>query len=130
MRVVADASTIIDAILDGPRRDGALRALNGTEVWVPQHVDAEVMSAIARLERGGSITTSEADQAIARWRQMPVERMESSALLAQAWLMRASVRTSDAIYVALAILLACPLVTSDARLSRAPITGVTVTLIR
>lgn len=99
-------------------------------MWVPQHVDVEVASAVARLERGGAITTADAEQAIALWLSMPVERADLSAMTDRAWSMRSAIRVSDAIYVALAAILGCPLVTSDARLSRSPVTGVTFTVIR
>lgn len=130
MRIVADASALIDAITDGGRRDAALRAIEAAEVWVPQHVDVEVASAVARLERGGAITTADAEQAIALWQSMPVERADLSALTERAWSMRSAIRVSDAFYVGLAALLGCPLVTSDVRLSRSPVTGVTFTVIR
>ncbi|MFV0406491.1 MAG: PIN domain-containing protein [Propioniciclava sp.] len=49
---------------------------------------------------------------------------------AHAWDLRESVRINDGFYVAAALALNADLLTSDARLSRAPRLGVTVTLLR
>ncbi|UUT34560.1 PIN domain-containing protein [Microbacterium elymi] len=51
-------------------------------------------------------------------------------ITAEAWALRASLRISDAFYVAAARLLDADLLTSDARLSNAPVLGVTVVLLR
>lgn len=130
MRAVVDASVWVDALLDGPRRDAALGAVEPLDPWAPQLVDSEVVSAIARLERAGKITAQEAGAAIADWRSVRIERASSDLLLDDVWALRNSIRTADAFYVVLARILGCPLITSDARLSRAPIDDVTITLVR
>lgn len=130
MRAVTDASVWVDAILDGPRRDSALQTLETLEPWAPQLIDSEVVSAIARLERAGEIASDQADTAMADWMSAQIERASSDLLMDEVWATRRSIRTSDAFYVALARILGCPLITSDARLSRAPIGDVTVMLVR
>jgi predicted nucleic acid-binding protein len=130
MRAVVDASVWVDAILDGPRRDRALLAVETLDPWAPQLIDSEVASAVARLERAGAITSAEADTAMADWRSLRVERASNDLLLDDVWALRHSIRTTDAFYVVLARILGCPLITSDARLSRAPVNDVTVTLVR
>lgn len=130
MRAVTDASVWVDAILDGPRRDAALRAIEGLEPWAPQLIDSEVISAVARLERAGEITSDEADAAMSDWSAVRIDRATSDLLMDEVWEMRRSIRTTDAFYVVLARILGCPLVTSDGRLSRAPIHDVTITLVR
>lgn len=130
MRAVVDASVWVDALVDAPRRDAALRILADVEAWAPSLVDVEVMSALARLERARSLTGPEADDALAEWLDAPLDRVESEMLLADAWPLRHALRTTDALYVALARVLDCSLVTSDARLARAPLDGLTVVLVR
>jgi predicted nucleic acid-binding protein len=130
MRAVVDASVWVDALLDGPRRDPALLAVETLDPWAPQLIDSEIVSAVARLERAGAITSDEADSAIEDWSSVRIERASSDLLLDDVWALRRSIRTTDAFYVALARILGCPLVTSDARLSRAPISDVTITLVR
>lgn len=130
MRAVVDASVWVDAILDGPRRDPALLAVENLDPWAPQLIDSEVVSAVARLERAGVISSHESDAAMADWRSVRIERASNDLLLDDVWSLRKSIRTTDAFYVVLARILACPLITSDARLSRGPLGDVTVTLVR
>jgi predicted nucleic acid-binding protein len=54
----------------------------------------------------------------------PVRRLSTLPLLAEAWTLRANVTAADALYVVLARILRCPLVTADRKLSRAPNLGV------
>lgn len=130
MRAVVDASVFVDSFLRDSRGTAARRVLVDVEAWAPDVVDAEVVSAIARLERATALRRDEADSVIADWARVPVERAPTSTLVPEAWLLREAVRTSDAFYVVLARMLGCPLITSDARLARAPIGDVTVTLVR
>lgn len=130
MRAVVDASVWVDAILDGRRRNAALIALETVEPWAPHLIDSEVVSAVARMERAGAITSDEAGAAIADWTAVRIERTSSDLLLDEVWAMRHSIRTTDAFYVVLARILGCPLITSDARLSRAPINDITIMLVR
>jgi len=130
MRAVVDASVWVDALLDGPRRDPALLAVETVDPWAPHLIDSEVVSAVARLERARAITRDEADAAIEDWSAVRIERASSDFLIDDVWALRKSIRTTDAFYIALARVLGCPLITSDARLSRAPINDVTITLVR
>ncbi|MFT4123947.1 MAG: type II toxin-antitoxin system VapC family toxin [Microbacteriaceae bacterium] len=126
---VVDASVFLDALTPCARRQAARRALEAVEPIAPASVDVEVLSALARLERSGQLATREADAAIASWVEADIERVEIRAVVPEAWAMRAAVRPADGLYVALAGGLALPLVTSDARLARAPIRGVTFTVV-
>jgi predicted nucleic acid-binding protein len=54
----------------------------------------------------------------------PVRRFSTLPLLAEAWTLRTDVTAADALYVVLARILRCPLVTADRKLSRAPDLGV------
>lgn len=129
MRAVVDASVFVDAFLDHSKGAAARRALMDVEAWAPDIVDSELASAIARMERAGVVRRDEADSMIADWATVPVERVATSTLVPTAWRLRDAVRISDAFYVVLARALNCPLVTSDARLSRAPI-DITIMLVR
>jgi predicted nucleic acid-binding protein len=123
--IVVDASAVVDSLIPGARRRNARAALGaGDGLLAPAIIDAEVLSALARLERADVITTAEADFAAAALGDLPVERIELSGLLGAAWSLRRSVRLTDALYVSLAVRLACPLLTSDLKLAKAPIRGV------
>ncbi len=130
MTVVLDASVAIDALLPSPRHDAALRQLQGSELYAPDIVDVEVLSAIARLELASTIAAPRADQAVADWKVLRLTRIAGELLIPEVWTDRYRLRISAGCYVAAARGLEVPLVTADARLARAPIQGVTVTLVQ
>ena len=57
------------------------------------------------------------------------ERYDHEPFLTRVWELRHNLTAYDALYVALAEALDAPLVTCDARLGRAPLTGVTIEVI-
>ena len=130
MRRVVDASALVDALLPTLQRDASLTAMRGHELWAPAIIDLEVLSTLWRLVRASQILADEADRGLALLRSIPIRRIDDAAVTAEAWGLRQSVRISDAFYVATARLLDADLLTSDARLSRAPALGVTVVLLR
>lgn len=90
-----------------------------------------MLSALARLERSGTISGPEATDAVRGLGRLPCTRVAAEALLEQVWSLRHGVRISDAHYVALARTLDATLLTSDGRLARAPLPhGVSVLLVR
>lgn len=128
---VLDASVIVDLLLGGPRGRRAASVVGGFPApLAPEVVDVEVCSAIARLERTGVLGRHEADTAVLDFGQFPLRRVSNALLAATAWQLRGSLRISDAFYVACAGRVGVPLITSDARLARAPAGSVTVTLVR
>ncbi|WP_434810878.1 type II toxin-antitoxin system VapC family toxin [Microbacterium sp. bgisy189] len=129
-RRVVDASAFLDAVLPTDRQDAALRALSGHELWAPAILDLEVTSALWRLARTSAISLEEAERGLARLHDAPIRRVDHVGLAGAAWRSREAIRISDGFYVAAAHALAADLLTSDARLSRAPSLGVTVTLLR
>ena len=60
---------------------------------------------------------------------MPVTRIPHRPLVDRAWRLRTQVRISDAFYVACAELVDGALLTTDARLGRAALSGVTITVV-
>ncbi len=127
---VVDASAAVDALLPTPRQAAALRHLRGQELYAPAVIDVEVLSALARLERSRQLPSVEADRAVDDWTALPIRRIGNDALLRGAWQSRPAIRIADGFYVALAKALGARLLTSDTRLARAPLEGVTVTVLR
>ncbi|MCI1748445.1 MAG: type II toxin-antitoxin system VapC family toxin [Acidipropionibacterium sp.] len=130
MTAVVDASALLDAIMPGTRQDAAIAALGGHELFAPALLDLEVLSALWRLVRVEQITPEEAENGVAALRDAPIRRVPIESLAVEAWELRQSLRITDAFYVVAARVLGASLVTSDARLSRAPKLGVTLTLLR
>ncbi len=129
--IVVDASVLVTALLDegGP---GALarERLVTSDVHVPELADVEVLSVVRRRVLGGRLTAARGAEALQDWSDLAVERYPHLPLLGRAWQLRDAVSAYDAQYVALAELLDSPLVTADARLSRAPGLRCTVDLLR
>lgn len=95
----------------------------------PDLLNVEVLAILRRLERGGILSAARAAQAVADLTRAPVLRLPTLPLLTAAWAMRSNLTSYDACYVALARTLGSPLVTADARLSRAPGLGIAVIVV-
>ncbi len=127
--VVLDASAAVNLVAVTERAAGVAAALQGATLAVPATFDAEVVSALAGLQRGRRITLDRADAACGRLASLPAQRVALQPLLKAAWDLRHQVSTYDAFYVALARSLAAPLVSTDARLARAGVPGVELVLV-
>ncbi len=128
--IVIDASALLDLILLRPNASRVADALSGQDVAAPELLLVETCSALARLERAGELRSHDADIAVRDLGEMPISLIGHSPLHTRAWTLRGSLRLADAFYVATAELLTATLLTSDGRLARAPLSGVTVTLVR
>jgi predicted nucleic acid-binding protein len=118
VRVVVDAAAVVDLICDFPAAEPYRAALaSATAVAAPAHLDAEVLSALGRLQRAGRLTrATERVDALAAF---GARRWPLPPLLAPAWALVDRIATRDALYVALAASLDAVLVTTDGRLRRA-----------
>ena len=93
---------------------------------MPAHFDAEVLSALGRLERASQLTAREAEERVRSLAEATFERHPCAALVLEAWTRRANVRLVDALYLELGSRLGLPVVSTDARLAA---TDATVELI-
>ena len=119
--VVVDASALVAAVADAgsPGRQARERLRDCRRV-APFLIDAEVGSALRSLVLRGEFDEGNAESA-----RLLAERMihrrhpHHGVLAARAWQLRQNVSFYDALYVALAERLDCPLVTADQRIARA-----------
>lgn len=126
--VVVDASAIVELLLRTPTGGSVGRHLG--EAVAPELLDVETVSAIGRLTRAGHVTALDGRAAVRRLQSLPVDRVPHAPLVGAVWELRDRVRIADAFYVALAMTLQVGVLTTDARLARAPLPGVSVTLVR
>jgi predicted nucleic acid-binding protein len=124
MPVVIDSSALVELVVRSERASAVTQAVGATDMVAPDVVNPEVLSALRRLERTGTLTARRAVQAVDDLMDAPVRRFSTLPLLAEAWSLRANAAAADACYVVLARILRCPLVTADRKLSRAPGLGV------
>ena len=116
--VVVDASVIVDLVADTPHAPAIADLLAGRGLHAPAHVDAEVLSALGRMERAGRLTARRASRALELGARTPIARSPLPELLDGAWRRRRGLRMSDALYVEMAEQLGLELVTTDRRLAR------------
>ncbi|GAA1505110.1 type II toxin-antitoxin system VapC family toxin [Nocardioides humi] len=116
--IVLDASALVDVVTDQPAKPAVLEHLE-QPIAAPGHQLAEVLSAVARMARGGLLDAAAAAAAMADAAALSQDQVPlDDELLARALALNDRVRALDGLYVALAERLACPLLTTDARLKR------------
>jgi predicted nucleic acid-binding protein len=121
--IVVDASALLELLLLTPTGlDVAARVFAAKEtLHAPELLDLEVAQVLRRYERDGELAPERAGQALEDLVDLRIDRHPHLPLLARVWDLRDNNLTAyDAAYVALAELLDSPLLTCDARLSRAP----------
>jgi predicted nucleic acid-binding protein len=113
---VIDAGALLELLLRTLRADSVQAVVDDRQLIAPAVIDAEVLSALRGLERSRAITPARAALAVADLRIAPIERYPLDLLLERAWDLRGTLGAYDALYVALAVELDCPLVTTDDRI--------------
>ncbi|MXW62860.1 MAG: type II toxin-antitoxin system VapC family toxin [Acidimicrobiaceae bacterium] len=119
--VVVDASTLIAVVTGGTSvGNQARRRLQGCRRVAPFLVDAETGHAPRGLVLRGELAADTAAAARQRAERMIHSRVpHHGPLAARAWQLRHNLTFYDALYLALAESLDCPLVTADQRIERA-----------
>ena len=115
--LVIDATVAFDASFDPI----VFERIQPEKLVGPPLLWSETTSALRQAVFRGAISEAEASAALDRFLTTPIERRAPRRLYEQAWLLAAELgwaKTYDAEYVALARLLACPLLTKDGRLMR------------
>jgi predicted nucleic acid-binding protein len=118
--VVADASALVDLLLDNEPGQAVRRRLAGQVLHAPAHVDAEVLSALGRLHRAGQLEVDDVASRLVSLTRAPLVRHPVDGLVLGAWARRHQLRLADALYVELATTRGWPLVTTDRRLRSVP----------
>jgi predicted nucleic acid-binding protein len=98
------------------------------DVHIPHLASIETASTIRGVLRGRQIDLWQAELAMVNLADLAAERHAHEVFLPRIWALRHNLSAYDAAYVALAEALDSPLLTCDARLARAPLTGVTIEL--
>ena len=121
MNIVLDASVAVRALLSARETDRVLRErVRQSSCHAPHLIDAEVGSVLRRRAAAGAIEVDSAAAALRAVKNLITDRYPHTTYAEVAWALRHNVRYYDALYVALAARLGYPLLTTDARLSRAP----------
>ena len=121
--IVLDASAAVAVLLNlgsGVPRIRERMAESGDDPHVPHLFEVEVLSVLRRYYLRGELSQERARLALNRLSTMRFTRYPHTALLSRVWALRENVTAYDGAYLALAETLEAPLVTTDARLTRAP----------
>ena len=119
--IVTDAGVLVAVFVDdGTWGEMARARVRNEDLAAPELIDLEVTSALRGLLRVGKVNEFRARLALADLRRLPLRRASHQGLVTRCWELRNNLTAYDASYVALAELLGATLVTTDARLSRAP----------
>lgn len=125
--LVVDASVVTDLLVRFRPEplEGLLWSPNAV-LAAPELLDIEVLSALRKLDRTGSIPAERRAELPALLVALRIRKYPHDDLVAGIWSMRKNLTAYDAAYVVLAGLLNATLVTRDARLAGAPDLGVQV----
>ena len=119
---VIDSSAYVDTIAD-PHGRGR-RVLDSLadfeDWWAPEIFDAEVAHGLRNQLLRGLITEPEFNRQMGTLAEVAIGRIPVSPLLGRVAALSGSLTVYDAAFVAVAELLDAPLLTTDARLERAP----------
>jgi predicted nucleic acid-binding protein len=120
--VVVDASAYVYATTSGePAAKLVRERLTDAVCHVPNLLDAEVGNVLRRLEARGEIPPKVAQASLDSLEDVVDQRYPAMGpLKTMAWQLRGGISYYDGLYAALAVAIGAPLVTGDARLSRAP----------
>ncbi len=119
--IVVDASAILEVLLQTPAAEAVAHRLFAADesLHAPHLLDVEVAQVMRRYAAARDLDEERAREALLRLAEMPLNRYPHVILLERVWQLRGALTAYDAVYVALAEVLACPLVTRDRRLAAA-----------
>jgi predicted nucleic acid-binding protein len=120
--IVVDASAMVEWLLQLPRADAVERELLDPEggLHAPHLLDVEVAQVMRRLAASRTIAPARGREVLDDLASLDLVRHGHDVLLPAIWRLRANLSAYDAAYVALAEVLAAPLVTLDAALAASP----------
>jgi predicted nucleic acid-binding protein len=118
--IVVDASVVLDAILETERSATIERRIFAKEetIVAPHLLDVEIAQVLRRFQASRQLAERRAEEAIADYLALPIERYPHLPLLGRVWDLRRNLTAYDAVYVALAEFLDVRLLTADKRIAR------------
>jgi predicted nucleic acid-binding protein len=122
--IVLDASAAIEWLLQTSKAaaiEARLFAHSPAPRWhAPHLLDVEVAQVLRKHVAKGAMSDARGHEALQDFLDLPLVRYPHDFLLPRVWDLRQNLTAYDAVYVALAEALGCPLVTCDGHIARAP----------
>ncbi|MDO5698155.1 MAG: type II toxin-antitoxin system VapC family toxin [Dermatophilus congolensis] len=119
MNLVVDASAIAALLVSREEGVRVAERLAGRELFAPQLLIPEVVSTLRGWVLGRHLDPARAEGAIDDFRALDITVVDMFPLVDDAWALRERLTAHDAMYVALARHLRCPLLTLDTKLAAA-----------
>lgn len=117
--IVVDCSAVVDALVGAPGSQELVDLLAAEDLHAPDLIDYEMVAALRGLVLGCHISVERAEEALADFDDLPLQRWAGDAALRRrAFQLRHVVSAYDAAYIALAEAMNRPLITRDQRLAR------------
>lgn len=130
MRVVPDASAVVEVLLRTRIGRAAEETLFGSELFAPELLDVEVTAVMRKAVSSRRLSPGRAVDALVVLRDLPIDRIGHRDLILPAFALRHNLSIYDAVYVVAARVMEATLLTADGPLSRAPGISVPVHNIR
>lgn len=120
--IVLDASAVVEWLLGRPLAGAVERRLThgSPSLHAPHLLAVEVAQVLRRYQLQGALTAERGALALAALADLDLASYPHEPMLPAIWQLRHNLTAYDAAYVALAAVLAAPLVTLDGRLATAP----------
>lgn len=119
-QVVIDASAMVALLADAGQAGGwVTTAINGATLSAPELMPYEAANVLRRRQVAGDLDATAATLAHQDLLDLDVSLFPYRVMAGRAWQLRHNLTSYDAAYVALAELLAAPLITLDSRIARA-----------
>lgn len=118
--IVVDASAVLDVIGGDPFAAPLIQRMAGQPWHAPHLIDVEVLHALRRLAMLHPSKAEHVEATRVEFLALTITRYSHVGLRERIWELRSAMTAYDAAYIALAEALDSPLVTTDARLGRAP----------
>lgn len=120
--IVLDASAALELLLNTEGGTVVAQRIRDPDesLHAPHLLAVEVAEALRRYVAGRVVESSVARAALGDLCALGVERYEHEPFLERVWELRENLTAYDALYIALAEAIGCPLITFDARLAAAP----------
>ena len=116
--LVIDASAAVDALLeDNPKGEAVAHRIRDCVLIAPTMFAFEVTNVIRRRLSARILSPEAAQLAWIGLNELDVELWQWATIANRVWRLRGSLSAYDASYIALAEVMNCPLVTTDARLA-------------
>ena len=123
---VIDSCAVAEVLMKTQLGKTVASIIREHELFAPELIDAEVMATLRRAVLRKTLSESDALTAVQWLTEWPITRLSHPPLNVIAWRERHNASPYDALYLAVARVKDLPLITVDARLSRAPVVGVAV----